>query len=238
MSAAELPDPGRRWRRCVRVGAVLCTLATVVPFDGTDLDWCVWARLPSIVRDLGLEGPSWLGLYCSFIFTVILGGPVLLLLLLLCAAADYDSTALRRNLTRILLGGLWAVSTLPPYYAAIRIFQKVGLSEVQVALIASGLSVFLLITALGFLTSRRVWYTPLYPFAMGVVPVTLGFLAWTGAMFDIVNEIKGRIGTYQQLSLVFGSGAVGSALILLGWLMWWSAVRRAMRANPALGENR
>ena len=229
MSAAELPDPGRRWRRCVRVGAVLCTLATVVPFEGTDLNQSILGFVSEILRTFSRGDMLGIKIFANQILTCILSGPVFMF----CASKHYNGPGVRGKLIRVALGLLWLISSLYTYYGVIRLYEYTPLEEFQILLMIGGLSVFLLVTALPFLASRLVWQTKLYPFGMGMVPIALAAIAWPALVFAFAYEIrKYTTLMFVQCVIVFGVGTCGSVLMLLGWLLWWRAVRAAMRAKP------
>ena len=226
----SIGDPGRRWRRMVRVGAVLCTLATIMPCEGPNLSTSVWGyRMTVFEIEEGMTLS--ITIFNSLIFTILLGGPVLLL----STPPNYFVKRIRRIAARVLFVVLWALSTFLPYCAAIRLIQVCHLNDAGIALSMMGLSVYLLISALALLSSRHVWNTPLFPFAMGTLPVALLCVAWTSAVVGWINEML----AYGVPSIPFniivldGMGVIGSVLLLIGWLRWWSSVRAALRAKKS-----
>lgn len=227
----SIEDPGRHWREMVRVGAIMCTLAATMPWEGFRFTESVWGFIGVAIDDTPrvLLAPS-IKIFYSLVLTVMLAGPVFLI----SASENYFASVIRRNAARILLIALWILSVFPPHYAGLRIFQKLQFQEVGIALSIMALSVFLLISALALLATRRVWRTPLFPFGMGVQPAALLFAAWTSAAVGYVQDVvEHGIGIVPfQFIFTIGIGLVGSVLILIGWLKWWNAVRAAMRAKP------
>jgi len=75
------------------------------------------------------------------------------------------------------------------------------------------------------LLAGRPWRRgPLTVFWLGIVPVAVTFLAWACALAVMI-----LIGQWSLLRVVV-PGVTGSSLLLLGWLKWWAAVRRAIHS--------
>ena len=219
-------DPGRFWRRMARVGALLCTVATIVPFPGSPS--MLWTALPGVLlhwRDIVTQASTnphiWVALpFEAFQFPLLSVGPICLLLCRRRARPGPPSL-----LDAIAASVLLALAALPPYVLGLMALPP-NTSENE-GVVTLGLAIgsgYLMFCGLHLLAGRPWRRGPLTVFWLGIVPIALTFLGWGCALaFTILI----RNWLFLRLAI---AGAVGSFLLLLGWLKWWAAVRRAIHS--------
>lgn len=232
-------DPGRKWRRLARWGALACTLATVIPFENGKSLWSATDEIYSIATNgrnfRGNRPMEWLIIaFCCMAVPVFLAPPAYLQACSVNATKRWPAGQMVR---RVLLILLWGLTALTPYIAVFyQLPYRSPATETPIALAISLLSAYLLICGLSFLASLRARKTPLFIFSLGTLPVGILFLAWTCFMMVLAFEIVARSGrgVRDMIALVIPLGFAGSAMLLTGWLKWWSAVKQACKSQGAV----
>ncbi len=229
-------DPGRKWRRIARVGAVACTLATVLPFEHTQSLWHAAREIVELA--LGQvegrrNGPEFLFIvaFCCLALPVFLGGPVYLLV---CSAASIH-TSYWRVMNRFLILALWAGTALTPYIAVFRnLPERNRATETPLAIAISLLSLYLLVCGMSYLASRKVRDTSLYIFSIGTIPAALLLLAWV----CLGSVLIFKPGADLTIVIDIFLGLSGSLALLVGWLKWWGAVKDKCAVEAAIAKDR
>lgn len=221
--ASEL-DPGRFWRRMARLGAFVCTVATFIPYWHEN----VWTWAPDRLADWravseGIpEGRSPLLVFIALTLTVLTTGP---LFLLLCSPRlRWDRPP--RAWHWVLAGIVWALAACGPYITGLMALPKLCAdTETLVTLGIGAGSAYLFLSGFIFLIARDYRATPLAVFWLCGLAVAANCLAWLCGLIGII----GALFLDGAVFPVATPGLVGSLLLLLGWLMWWRAVRTAVQ---------
>lgn len=229
-------DPGRNWRRLARWGALACFLATVLPFDDSGMP--LWGAVGEIIRVWTKPRNSYeswlLTAFCGMSVPVFLGGPTFLMFCNKNSAKAKSFQPLNGFFPEM----LWAATALTPYLAAFNNLPERSRSrETMIAIAISLLSAYLFICGLCFLASRRARNTPIYIFCIGTLPIGVMLVAWSTFAVFLVREIAaggwtGKVAGWPTLEIAIGF--FGSLALLIGWLNWWGAVKKACAPKPVI----
>ncbi len=211
-------DPGRRWRRLARWGALLTALATIVPIDSPQRTlWHATGEIYEELMEKRNDAPFELLVFFCLFAPAMLVGP---LNLILWGRVTLKSRSLRLFLATALL----LVTAATIYYFVMRRLHIEVIEEHTAIVAGSALSFFLLICGLALSTARHVERMPTAIFCLGVVPLFTASGAW--AVFACI------VFWWEQgtpMSIISFMSCTGCALMCIGFFGWWAAVRRAVR---------
>ena len=225
-------DPGRKWRRLARWGALACFLATVLPWDqgigivgSADQIWNIATS--------NRKAEHWtISVLCCFGLPLLMGAPVFLII----GNGALTHTHANHWVHRILLKTLCIGTLLTAYLAfCAHLPERTPKTEMSIAFGISGLSVCLLLGALCLLASRRVRNTPLFIFHMGMIPISAMVGAWSCFIYLAYMRMINRSPRssephWPEFDTLLG--ILGSLALLIGWIKWWGAVKKACAVKP------
>jgi hypothetical protein len=217
-------DPGARWRKIARRGAFVAIASTIVPIDG-DILWTISGELLDIARSQrGEEGPigSLITAFCLMIVPVLTSG--------IAVAIAASARSLDPADRQLPIGGMWllffATVLMPAYFFG---FHMQGVARDDTAAIV-GIGILILFLFFGGLTFLMYWdqrKTPLAIFGLGIMPISLNLLAW--AALAVAFAAGGPGGVLWVIFVC--AGVTGAAMMFIGWLCWWRAVKKEMLAS-------
>ena len=157
-------------------------------------------------------------LFVCLVLPAFFSGPVLL------AVAGKRASASWLKLPPLVL--LWAASVLPPFCFALIHLRERGGSD---AVIQAGAAVMMAYLFVCGMTALMAWSArgkPGWFFWLGLVPLSEALVAWLACVVYLL--LFSRSSVKEPLFVAISVCAVGSLMMLLGWLGWWAAVRRAV----------
>lgn len=219
MSGEAVFDPGRKWRRRVRWGALLCSMGTLVPADsGWQTLWGALDEIWKIAINRDRENALVI-IFCCLSVPAMFGGPVMLF------AARLSKGVVGRSLQVWLTGGLFVASVAPPCYFFGFHLRQFTQDEAPALIGIAGFILFLAASGLCVLHARDKRKGPLCVFPLGILPLGMAMVAWWAiGAWIIVDRSK------PELLLLMALTSLGSTLQFVAWLCWWRAVKKETTA--------
>lgn len=223
-------DPGRNWRRLARVGALFYTVSFVtLVFSWRYFELMIHAAWRIDIFDVGIGTWRHRFIWCLFLTSDSVGP----CMILACSKRALDPGRRKLALTSIVF--LWIVSVLPPFMFGIRQLPSISEDEFAVLIGLLCLFAYVFIGGMTYLQTRRHKHAPLYPFWFGVLPLVCAAAA---NICDVSLELPVVLSSgpspYRIRELfAFFAWISGSLMMLIGWIMWWRAVKKELTKSKS-----